>query len=105
MITLRRARRPAKLFHDEHAVTTTAALKRGAEAFDIAFVLLGGRRAANDYLDTTHPGLGGVPRERSNQSALGLIEVVRVMRRDALIAARAQNMPPHLGPALSSSWT
>jgi hypothetical protein len=64
-------------------------LKRRAEAFSLAFVLLGGRRAANGYLDTEHPGLACSPRQRADASPLGLIEVARVLRRDALTG-----MPP-----------
>lgn len=61
-----------------------AARKRGAEAFDLAFLLLGGRRAANGFLDSVHPGLAEMPRARVAASPLGLVEVVRVLRREAL---------------------
>jgi hypothetical protein len=57
---------------------------RRSEAFNLAFLLLGGRRAANGYLDSEHPSLGCIPRKRAGGSALGLIEVARVLRRDAM---------------------
>ena len=69
--------------------TDCHALKRRSEAFDLAFLLLGGRRAANSFLDTPNPGLSGIPRMRADTSALGLIEVVRVLRRHALNAPHA----------------
>lgn len=58
--------------------------RRCAEAFSLAFLLLGGRRAANGYLDKAHPSLACNPRQRADASALGLIEVARLIRRDAL---------------------
>ena len=58
---------------------------RRAAAFSLAFLLLGGRRAANLYLDTLHPGLASLPRQRAGGSALGLIEVSRKLRRDAMM--------------------
>lgn len=63
------------------------ALRRRADAFSLAFVLLGGRRAANSFLDSEHRSLAGVPRTRAGTSALGLVEVVRVLRREALASA------------------
>lgn len=68
-------------------------LKRRAEAFSLAFLLLGGRRAANGYLDTEHPGLACSPRHRADASLLGLIEVARVIRRDAMNRLPAEFRP------------
>jgi len=65
-------------------------LKRRCEAFNLAFLLLGGRRAANHFLDAMNPSLAGVPRMRADSSPLGLVEVTRVLRRAALDAAPAE---------------
>lgn len=64
-------------------------LKRQSEVFGLAFVLLGGRRAANGFLDTVNEDLRCRPRHRAGTSVLGLVEVVRVLRRAALKSAHS----------------
>ena len=70
------------LCHADHP-----SLKRQAEAFSLAFVLLGGRRAANGFLDAVNQDLMCKPRQRAGTSVLGLVQVVRVLRRVALTPA------------------
>lgn len=85
--SVRPARGGTRLAGSTHVGLTeddVQARKRRSDAFNLAFVLLGGRRAANDYLDTMHSRLDGIPRQRAQASAWGLIEAVRVMRRDAM---------------------
>jgi len=57
--------------------------ERRAQVVDLAFLLLGGRKAASMFLSTRHPDLGGVPSTIAMSSQWGLVEVVRVMRRHA----------------------
>jgi len=68
-------------------------LKRRSDAFNLAFLLLGGRRAANHFLDAMNPSLAGIPRMRADSSPLGLVEVTRVLRRAALDAAPSRWLP------------
>lgn len=85
--------RPGAVAHGSSGISDPQALKRRSEAFNLAFVLLGGRRAANGFLDSVHPGMIDVPRQRVGASELGLIEVVRVLRRQALRAAPLEIQP------------
>jgi hypothetical protein len=65
--------------------------ERQSQAYSLAFLLLGGRRAANGFLDSVNTDLLCVPRERAGSSLLGLVEVVRVLRREALRLAQSAN--------------
>lgn len=93
MRAARGTNRPGAVAHGSSGISDPQALKRRSEAFNLAFVLLGGRRAANGFLDSVHPGMIDVPRTRVGASDLGLIEVVRVLRRQALNATPSEIRP------------
>ena len=85
--------RGAAFSRSGRALADPEALKRRWDAFNLAFLLLGGRQAANRFLDAMHPSLAGTPRMRAGASGLGLIEVARVLRREALKAAPPARLP------------
>lgn len=64
-------------------IPDSAALRRRSEAFNLAFLLLGGRQAATSFLCDIHPRLAARPGLAAMQSPWGLVEVVRVLRREA----------------------
>jgi len=68
-----------------------AARRRKSELYDIAFLLLGGRRAAQAFLYEDHPVLDRKPFLAAMASPLGLIEAVYVLRREALACRVAQS--------------
>lgn len=61
----------------------SAARKRRSEVFNLAFLLLGGRQAATTFLSDIHPRLAARPGFAAMKSPWGLVEVVRVLRREA----------------------
>jgi len=81
--------RSASHSRGDERVADRSGLKRQSEAFNLAFLLLGGRRAANDFLDGVNSDLQCSLRRHAGTSVLGLVEVVRVLRRAALTAAHS----------------
>lgn len=69
--------------------TARPVLQRQFEEYTLAFLLLGGRKATRDFLDAFNRDLRGLSRERAGKSVLGLVEVVRVLRRQALHIAQS----------------
>lgn len=60
------------------------AWRRRSELHHLAFLLLGGSRAARGFLGSDHAGLSQTPVVAAMKSSLGLIEATRVLRREAL---------------------
>ncbi|SFG03326.1 hypothetical protein SAMN05518801_1063 [Novosphingobium sp. CF614] len=58
--------------------------RRRDEVSRLAFLLLGGRRAAYDFLNTPCAGLAGMPLKIAMTSALGQLQVSLLIRRLAI---------------------
>lgn len=80
--------------HGRAQIAQTENLKRRAEVVDLAFLLLGGRRAGNAFLFRHHPVLAGIPANLAMSSPWGLVEVARVMRREAASQGITSMMAP-----------
>jgi hypothetical protein len=65
--------------------------RRRDELSRMAFLLLGGREAASRFLTQALPGLSGLPIMVGTASALGQLQVSRMIQRAA--AARARTVP------------
>lgn len=69
---------------DGYLLANHAAWRRRSEPYDLAFLLLGGSRAARGFLENENAGLSQAPVMAAMKSSLGLVEVTRVLRRMAL---------------------
>lgn len=69
---------------DGYPLANHEAWRRRSELYDLAFLLLGGSRAARGFLGNDHAGLSQAPVEAALKSPLGLTEATRVLRREAL---------------------
>jgi len=68
---------------DGYPLANREAWQRRSELYDLAFLLLGGSRAARGFLGNDHAGLSQAPVVIAMKSSLGLVEVTRALRREA----------------------